>query len=384
MLLRTLGLQQRAGFEPVIPLAGGFAQYLTGPVRVDADNALALPVANRCVQIISDSIARLPFGAYRGNLELDPTPTLLRNPQPGRTRIETISSMVMSLLLHGNAYAIVADRDYLGFPTALVPVNALSVSVQQAGNGEPVYRVAGVTYDPDDILHIRGMTRAGSLTGMGVIETCRRALGHSIAAEDYAGELWMTGAIPDGVLQTPMDLTTDEAEQFKAAFVAANGGRRRGPAVLSGGITYEQIAWSNVDLEFLESRKWNAVQVCQAFGVPTIFAMVPSGDSKTYQNVQQDSQAFVRYTLGPWLARVEEAFTLLLPRGQRARFNLDAMLRDETLDRYKAHQIGLAAGFLTVEEVRELEKLDPTITPAPVTSPTPPEDDNERPDTGRI
>ncbi len=105
------------------------------------------------------------------------------------------------------------------------------------------------------------------------------------------------------------------------------------------------------------------------FGVPPIFAMVPSGESKTYQNVQQDWQALWRGTLRGWMARIESALSDQLPRGQKAEFNLDAVLRADTKERYEAHAIGLSAGFLTVAEVRELENLDPALAPSP---PAPP------------
>jgi HK97 family phage portal protein len=352
-----------------VPSPGSIMQPLTGQIRLNDAAVLTVPTANRCVQVISDSIGSLPLHAYRNNQRID-TPPLLDQPEAGFTRVETVSAWCASLLLHGNAYAIIAARDYLGFPTDLVTVSPSAVTVKQNRDGQIEYRVAGTIYDPGDILHIRGTTLAGQLTGMGVLELHRRTIGQSIAAEDYAGELWTTGAHIDGYLKTDMELNQDEANDIKRRFAESHSGRQRQPAVLQGGMTYHPVQWSNSDLEFLESRKWNALQTAQVFGCPPHMVGIPSGDSKTYQNVQQDSMSFVRYTLRPWLARIESALAGLLPRGQSAGFNLDAMLRDATLDRYKAHQIGLAAGFLTVNEVRELEDLDPDNTPQP--QPTPP------------
>ena len=53
----------------------------------------------------------------------------------------------------------------------------------------------------------------------------------------------------------------------------------------------------------------------------------------------------------------EEALSTLLPRGQRAVFNFDAVLRADTQTRYDAYETGLRAGFLTIDEVRALEGL---------------------------
>ena len=61
----------------------------------------------------------------------------------------------------------------------------------------------------------------------------------------------------------------------------------------------------------------------------------------------------------PWISRIEQRLSEYLPRGQYAKFNLDALLRPDTKTRYDAHKIAIDAGFLTVDEVREIEDLDP-------------------------
>ncbi len=67
----------------------------------------------------------------------------------------------------------------------------------------------------------------------------------------------------------------------------------------------------------------------------------------------------LRFALMPWIIRFEQAFSDLLPRGQVAKFNVDAFLRPDTLTRYQAHEIGLRSGFLTVDDVRKIEDLEP-------------------------
>lgn len=54
----------------------------------------------------------------------------------------------------------------------------------------------------------------------------------------------------------------------------------------------------------------------------------------------------------------------LLPRGQSARFNLNAVLRPDTKTRYEAHALAIQTGFLTIDEVRDIEGLPPLTTTA--------------------
>ena len=129
--------------------------------------------------------------------------------------------------------------------------------------------------------------------------------------------------------------------------------------MLANGVRYKPLSFTPADLELIDARRYSAGQICTLFGVPPHMVGVAgaSGNSLTYSNVNQDSIHFTRYTLRPWLSRVEQALSTLLPRGQNARFIVDDLLRADTLERYQAYQVGLAAGFLTVDEIRKMEDL---------------------------
>jgi phage portal protein BeeE len=87
-----------------------------------------------------------------------------------------------------------------------------------------------------------------------------------------------------------------------------------------------------------------------------------TGTSLTYSTVELNSLNFVTYTLRPWLVRLEEALSAVMPQPQFCRFNVDALLRADTLTRYQAHEIAIRSGFLTTDEVRLMEDRKP-LTP---------------------
>jgi len=357
MLLRTFqGPVERAATF-TLPGRGLGTQPLTGPLSITESTTLSIPAAYRCVQIISDTAASLPLHSYRGKTQLNRTPDILRQPDPTDTRMSTLAAVFTSLLIDGNAYLLVGNRDSLGFPRSFVVLapGAVALTVR---NGVRVYSVAGQSYDAEDVLHIRGLTLPGHDVGLGPLAMQRRALGLAIAGEDHAAELYVNGAIPAGILSSEQELTQAEADAAKASFVAAHGGRQRSPAVLSGGMDYKTLSFSAADLELVESRRFSAQQICTIFGVPSWIVGVGSTDSRTYSNVQDDNRAFCSWTLRPWLTRIEQSLSTLLPRGQEAKFNLDALLRADTLARYSAHSAGLAGGWLSVAEIRALEDLD--------------------------
>ena len=221
MLLRTFqGPVERADTF-TLPSFGLGAQPLTGPLSITEATTLSIPAAYRCVQIISDTAASLPLHAYRGKTQLNRTPDILRQPDPTDTRMSTLAAVFTSLLIDGNAYLLVGNRDSLGFPRSFVVLapGAVALTVR---NGVRYYSVAGQSYDAEDVLHIRGMTLPGHDVGLGPLAMQRRALGLAIAGEDHAAELYVNGAIPAGVLSSEAELTQAEADAAKASFVAAH------------------------------------------------------------------------------------------------------------------------------------------------------------------
>jgi HK97 family phage portal protein len=330
-------------------------QPVTGPITVTRATLLSNVVANRCVALISDQLGSLPINVER-NGEILETPPLLAAPEVDRTRSEFMAALTTSMLVNGNAYLLVASRSTLGFVTSVMLLDPEAVQVTVV-DGQIRYRTAKGVINPEDLLHLRNQTLPGHAVGYGPLQWNTQSIAQTLAADQYAGEAFMTGAVPDGVLHSENEITSDQAQDLKAAWIAGNGGRQRGPAVLSGGVKYQPLEFSSVDMELLDSRRYNAEQMCTLFGVPPHLVGVPSQDSKTYSNVQQDSQFFVRFTLRPLAIKIEEALSMLLPRGQRAVFNFDAVLRADTQTRYDAYETGLRAGFLTIDEVRALEGL---------------------------
>ena len=93
-------------------------------------------------------------------------------------------------------------------------------------------------------------------------------------------------------------------------------------------------------------------------GLPAYYLGAPNS-SRTYSNVSEENLQLVRWSLMPWISRIEQKLTDYIPRGQFAKFNVDALLRPDTKTRYEAHAIAIDKGFLTVNEVRELENREP-------------------------
>jgi len=337
-------------------------------VIVDETSTLSVPGIWRSVTLISDAIGGLPFHAYRGEEYVDPQPNILIKPVPTETRIETISAMVASLIIHGNYVAILGEPGLNGYPDSFHPVPTHRVQIRKE-NGELTYRIGERDYTPDEVLHIKGFSMPGEMVGYGILSAQRQAIGGAVAVNTYAQRYFDGGAQPTGIIYSANpDLSQEEAELLKAQWLRQYGGTKRTPAVLNESTKFQQLSDNAKDAQLLETRQFSLTEIANMIGLPAYYLNAPNS-SRTYSNVSEENLQLVRWSLMPWIQRIEQRLTEYLPRGQFARMNVDALLRPDTKSRYEAHKVALDAGFLTIDEVRELENREPfgeTESPLPV------------------
>lgn len=338
-------------------------------VFVDERTTLSIPGVWRGITLIADAIGSLPLHAYRGDQRLDPTPPLLERPFPGETRVETISAMVSSLLVYGNYVAILGEPGANGYPESLYPIAPNRVSIMRR-DGRLVYKLDETEYDQSEVFHVKGFSLPGHVAGIGILAAQKQGLGIAIALQEYAAKYFDGGAQPTGVLySSDPDLDQDEADLLKAMWTRHYGGTSREPAVLSESVKFEQLSDNAKDSQLVESRTFSLTEIANMLGLPGSYLGAPNS-SRTYANIEQENQSLLRWSLTPWLSRIEARLTDYLPRGQYAKFNVDALLRSDTLTRYQAHKIALESGFLTIDEVRtDFENRPPMGEPETTSAP---------------
>lgn len=346
---------------------------------------MSVPGAWRSALLLSDLIGSVPWHAYRSvggrPVELmTPTPPLLDQPAPPDTRMTTFSSLALDLIWEGNAVGLIAARNAEGWPTALVPVPSRSVSVRRDG-GAIEYRIGQGTYNTDQVIHIKGPCEPGAVRGVGVLEAHLNTL---TLADEQARQARSvsTHGVPTGTLKSDNpDVTEDEARELKAGWLASQ--RDRTIAVLNSTTSFQPLSWNPEQLQLVEARKFSLHELALIFGLDPSWLGAAQA-SRVYSNITEDTANLIRFSLGGHLARFEQTLALAFPRGTWVKANLDGLLRATTLPRYQAHQLGIAGGFLTADEARELEdrppltaaqKADmaPPVPALPPTVPTPQE-----------
>lgn len=324
-------------------------------------------MVHRAVSIHATAVRQLSVAAFRDSEEVD-APSWLRRPNAFTPRSVFLEQTVISLAGHGNAYWLI-DRDAQGRVTNLTVLDPMAVEIDADHFGRPrKYMAFGKDYTPADIRHLALFRVPGKAKGLGPIQAARQEIQGAIDTRDYSSKWFQDSGVPTGVLKSDQVLSPEDAKAAKAAWTESQGAKR-GVAVLGNGLSYSAIYLTPADAQFLESRQFDTTQIARLFGVPASLMLAGvAGSSQTYANVEQDWLGYVRFSLMQYLTEIEDAFSELLPGRREARFNIEALLRADTTTRYAAHAVALSAGFLTLDEVREIEDR-PMLPNAPEVAP---------------
>jgi HK97 family phage portal protein len=315
-----------------------------------------------CVRLLADTVASLPWDAYRKRdgerRQVDPEPSLLRDPYPTGTAFEWKHQMMVSLGVRGNFYGLVTARDVWEHPTAIQPLHPDDVLRHRDERGRLVSRVGGEVVPNEDVFHVRGFTLPGSEEGLSPINLARHSIGLGLAAQRFGARWFADGAAPSSVLSTKEPMDEAQARRNQQEWIESHGGRRL-PAFLSGGLEYKPITITPEESQFLGTREFTTKEMAMLVGVPPHMIGDVERSTSWGTGIEQQSIGFVTYNLRAWLVRIEEAVTGLLPRGQFVKFNVNALLRGDTKSRYEAYTQARNAGWMNADEIRQLEDRPP-------------------------
>jgi HK97 family phage portal protein len=229
--------------------------------------------------------------------------------------------------------------------------------------GRKLYAVDGRTLDATEVTHLRMMKRPGKLLGLGPIQAAQAELAGHRDVVDASTNWFRDSGTPAGYLHTEQAMTPDQAKALLEAWNSVPAGRTR---VATHGLKYDANIINPRDAQWLESRRFSKTEIMDLFGIPASLTLgVDKGASDTYANVSQDWLGFVRFRLMRYVREIEEALSSLIPRGQYARANLEALLRSDAKTRMEIHAIAVANGIYSGDYARSIEHIPATAAPTP-------------------
>lgn len=361
-------------------------------------NSLALKqsAVYACARIISGAIGRMPFRLVTDTpsgtfSDFRPNISKVLNLQPsamwGATQFW--EHVVCSMLLDGDCYVRIF-RDASGRLTKLCPLNFHRVTVSVVDDFDTSGRATGlrrnytinagspdeVRLDQYDVLQFSnfGITfSANGMTSPSVLETgAYTAVNISTSLDAFLKNHYEHGALSQMILKrSGKDWSAEYKEQVKQDFSTRyqlGSESQYIPIVLDESTTIEQLD-SNFDGRSVTDLKDVQISdIARSFGIPSFLINQDQKQSALGSSLAEIGDNFVRYTLGPHIARIEDELNRKLFRASNSRIEIDTsqLTAATRAQRYQDYRTALGpnvSGFLSINEIRRMENLPPLDDP---------------------
>ena len=377
-LLETLLRPQAAanpfydGYYTASMGSGGMA---SSGAYVNAETALTSSTVWACTRLIAECIAMMPTIIYRrltdGGKERasgHPLYSVLHDsPNELQTAFGWKRALMVHALLYGGGFARI-ESGPRGPVDRLTMLHPDSVRVESLPGGGIRYQVRGDDgierpVNAEDIFHLPGLSLDG-VNGLSLVRYARESIGLALQAESYSARFYAQDARPGGVLKHPSKLSPEAAARVKESWQAAHAGAANWHqvAVLEEGLEWQQLGMTHADAELIAQLDWSAADIARFFNVPLHMVQLMTKTTSWGSGIEEMGIEFVVFTLLPWIRNWEQLISkrlILAPQVYFAEFLVDSLMRGKLQDRYSAYATARQWGWLSVDEIRALENMNP-------------------------
>lgn len=366
LLAGMLGLDGAKSFEGIT-----FSSLKSfAGVDVTIDRAMQHSAVFACVRDKAEAVGQLPIKMYR----INPTTKKREQVVSGReyriftqtpNDFQTMNDMAEMctawLETQGNFYAYVV-RNRFGNVSEIIPFfNQRNVSVNE-DRGRVYYTYVtndgkGGMYrdwiESDNIMHVKLFAMNGYL-GMSPISNNSRALGVSMAQEEYLGALMESGAMPLGVLTTPKVMKDDKSvERIRNQWKEKFGGAKKAgnTPLLENDLKYQALSISPADSELIAQRRFSREDLCAIFKVP--YTRLYPAEKASNTTVEEDNTRYLTTGLMPDIRKFEQEVSKLMPDHMSIQLDVKEFLRGDlkTMQEFVGGTFKL--GAISMNEMRE-------------------------------
>lgn len=354
-------------------------------VTVTWQTALTVSTMMAICRVLMDGVAQVPFKLFveadgsRAPAKDHPLYDLVAlQPNSWQTSFDFRETLMLHLVLTNNAFVFVNKVGSQRKIREMIPIEPNRVQVKQLDNYQLEYHVTGKSgqaqvFGQDAIWHLRGPSWNG-WSGLDAVKLARDAIGLSMAIEQGQASFQKSGGQQPGVFSTK-EVLTPERFTFLSTWLDRHlpGGDRFGkPLVLDDSAEYASTTMTGVDQQLLETRRHQVEEMCRPFRVMPLMVGHPA-DMAARAATESIIQMHVTHTLMPWYVRIEQSATmnLLTPEDREAGYYLkfvpNALMRGSSKDRAEYYSKALGSGgtkgWMTQNDVRDLEELDRSNDP---------------------
>lgn len=327
----------------------------------DAVNQIASDVAKMPLNLMK----RLPSGGSQPYAESKLYRLLKHQPNPEMGSMVFRRQVTAWALTDKGGFAEI-QRDEVGRPVALWPIEPHRVEVDRDGRGSLQFRVDGETTIPAaDMLHLPGLGYTPH-EPYGLVNMARQAIGLGLAAERFGASFFGNGSTFGGLLTTDTPLNDEEEKALRKAVESIHKGPDRAHrlAILWGGLKYQSLGVNPKDAEMNDLRDKQVEEVARFFRMPPHRLGLTKPGMMSYNSVEMMNLDYYTGCLLDWITLWEEECNRkLIPalefRTQYVKHNANVFLRGDFKTRMDGYSIALDKGLYSRNEIRALEDMGP-------------------------
>jgi HK97 family phage portal protein len=348
-------------------------QALAPPWRPTAVNeALGVPSILSAVSLISGVAGSLSMEGFRAGSLMADAPRLIQRPNPRTTPGVFYRDTAFYHASRGEFWWWIAHRDTDGNADALYPVPPweITVTANQRDRLRPEIKWGNLVMRNEDMRQHMYLPGPDGLRGVGPLQLAGAAVSVAHEATQWAANFF-SGGFPSLIGTTDADYDELDLKALDAQWAEKANNL---PRWMTNGLKLSEPPFNAERAQLGDTRSFQVGEVARMFLIPgPLLEYQMSGSSLTYRNEEDIWTDFQRRCLSPqYLEPIEQEMSDLMPRTTVGRFNLEQLLRADTKTRYEAWKFGMDAGWLTGEEVRKKEGLEPgnvDFSPVPFSPP---------------
>lgn len=337
-----------------------------------------------CMRLLSESIGKLPLKLLQyterqgvQTMRRDPRYYILgTRPNPYMTATLFWNTVEYNRSYYGNAYVLIvgagAKMTLWILPSDRVQIVNDDKDLFKGGAGRIYYVYSGnqgvYTFNDEEILHFRSSSTFDGITGISVRDRLESMISGNIDAQAMLNKMYKNGYTGKAVLQYTGDLSDELVKTYvkgieqyaKGKSLSIDGEEISTMIPIPVGSTLTPLNVKLADGQFIEIKKYSALQIAAAFGIKP--NQINDYEKSSYASGEHQQLVFYVETLLFILKQYEEelSYKLLSPEeiaaGMYFKFNIDAILRADYATKVKTLREAVMGTLMTPNEARE--KLD--------------------------
>lgn len=349
-------------------------------LRGDTPEALSESTYFICLKVLSESLGKLPCKLMKrasdGGIQAmrDDHLNYLVGFRPNRYMTASAFWATMELNRNhwGNSYAFINGH---GSNMTLWPLPSDEVDIwyddsQMLKDVPDIYYLYSggsehIWLTSEEVLHFRSSFSFDGIKGVSVLDQLRGTVNGNVKSQQLVNNLYDNGMTSKLVINYTSDLSPENEKKFAKGIQKFTRGEFRKDGIeniipVPFGTTVQPLNMKLADSQFIEIRRYSALQIASAMGVKPHH--IGDYTKTSYASEEAQQLAFYVDTLLYILNHYEQENTYkLLPEkrtlgGEEFKFNVNAILRADLKTQIDSLSEGAKNGLYTLNEARS--KLD--------------------------